>query len=110
MRIRRLALTRYGMFTDRTIDFGNAIEGEPDLHLVYGPNEAGKSTAFAGFLDLLFGIELQSRYNFLHPYETMRVGGCLELSVGAGSGANQEAAADVARREPPAGGGKPHPQ
>jgi uncharacterized protein YhaN len=83
MRLRRLALSRYGMFTDRTIDFGEAIEGEPDLHLVYGPNEAGKSTAFAGFLDLLFGIELQSRYGFLHPYETMRVGGCLELSVGS---------------------------
>jgi len=53
-----------------------------DLHIVYGPNEAGKSTAFAGFLDLLFGIEMQSRYGFLHPYGTMRVGGCLELSVG----------------------------
>ena len=50
--------------------------------MVYGPNEAGKSTAFAGFLDLLFGIEMQSRYKFLHPYEMMRVGGCLELSCG----------------------------
>ncbi len=82
MRLRRLDLSRYGKFTDRTIDFGERIEGEPDLHIVYGPNEAGKSTAFAGFLDLLFGIEMQSRYGFLHPYETMRVGGCLDLSVG----------------------------
>jgi uncharacterized protein YhaN len=82
MRLRRLDLSRYGKFTDRTIDFGERIEGEPDLHIVYGPNEAGKSTAFAGFLDLLFGIEVQSRYGFLHPYETMRIGGCLDLSVG----------------------------
>lgn len=82
MRLRRLELARYGKFTDRTIDFGEAVAGVPDLHVVYGPNEAGKSTLFAGFLDLLFGIEMQSRYGFLHPYETMRVGGCLELSDG----------------------------
>ena len=82
MRLRRLNLARYGKFTDETIDFGERVEGEPDLHIVYGPNEAGKSTAFAGFLDLLFGIEMQSRYGFLHPYATMRVGGCLELSIG----------------------------
>ncbi len=82
MRLRRLDLARYGKFTDQTLDFGEPVEGEPDLHIVYGPNEAGKSTAFSGFLDLLFGIEAQSRYGFLHPYATMRVGGCLELSVG----------------------------
>ena len=82
MRLRRLDLTRYGKFTDHTIDFGERVNGEPDLHIVYGPNEAGKSTALNGFLDLLFGIELHSRYGFLHPYPTMRIGGCLELSVG----------------------------
>jgi uncharacterized protein YhaN len=82
MRLRTLSLARYGKFTDQTIDFGAAVPGAPDLHLVYGPNEAGKSTAFAGFLDLLFGIELHSRYNFLHPYDTMRIGACLELSTG----------------------------
>jgi uncharacterized protein YhaN len=83
MRLRRLDLARYGKFTDRRIDFGEREAGAPDLHIIYGPNEAGKSTAFAAFLDLLFGIERQSRYGFLHPYKTMRVGGCLELSVGA---------------------------
>ena len=82
MRLRRLDLARYGRFTDRTIDFGEAAPGMPDLHVIHGPNEAGKSTLLAGFLDLLFGIELQSRYGFLHPYETMRVGGCLELAGG----------------------------
>jgi uncharacterized protein YhaN len=82
MRLRRLALARYGKFTDRVIDFGEAVAGMPDFHVVYGPNEAGKSTLFSGFLDLLFGIELQSRYGFLHSYDTMRVGGCLELASG----------------------------
>jgi uncharacterized protein YhaN len=82
MRLRRLDLTRYGKFTDKSIDFGSPVEGQPDLHIIYGLNEAGKSTALAGFLDLLFGIEMQSRYGFLHPYSTMCVGGCLDLSVG----------------------------
>ena len=80
MRLRRLGLSRYGMFTDHTIDFGERIGGSPDLHIVYGPNEAGKSTALAGFLDLLFGIEPRSRYSFLHGYEAMRIESDLEIS------------------------------
>ncbi len=36
--------------------------GAPDFHIVYGLNEAGKSTAAAAMLDLLFGIEKQSPY------------------------------------------------
>lgn len=78
MRLRRLDLTRYGKFTDRSIDFGERTEDQPDLHIIYGPNEAGKSTAFAAFLDLLFGIGSQSPFNFLHPYSTMRIGAALD--------------------------------
>ncbi len=80
MRLGRLDLTRYGKFTDFTLDFGTAAPDRPDLHLVYGPNEAGKSTAFAAYLDLLFGIEARSPYGFLHPYGTMRIGGRLEVA------------------------------
>ena len=80
MRLKRLDLSRYGKFTDHSIDFGDRKEGQSDLHIVYGPNEAGKSTALAAFLDLLFGIGMQSRFNFLHPYPTMRVGGALEIA------------------------------
>ncbi|CAH2402304.1 ATP-binding protein [Mesorhizobium escarrei] len=79
MRLRRLDLIRYGKFTDRTIDFGQKPESGPDLHIVFGLNEAGKSTALSGYLDLLFGIEERSRYNFLHEYSAMRIGGVLEL-------------------------------
>ncbi len=64
MRLKRLDLTRYGKFTDRKLDFGVLEPGRPDLHVVYGPNEAGKSTALAAFLDLLFGVEARTRYNF----------------------------------------------
>ncbi|PTM98875.1 ATP-binding protein [Mycoplana dimorpha] len=81
MRLNRLDLARYGKFTDKRLDFGEAKPGTPDFHLVYGPNEAGKSTLFSAYLDLLFGIETQSAYGFLHPYPTMRVGG--DITVGA---------------------------
>jgi len=78
MRLNRLDLVRYGKFTGRSLDFGAAKAGSPDLHVVYGPNEAGKSTLFSAFLDFLFGIEHLSSYGFLHPYPTMRVGGEIE--------------------------------
>lgn len=83
MRVSRLDLTRYGKFTDFSIDFGVAEAGRPDLHVIYGPNEAGKSTSFAAYLDLLFGIEPRTRYAFLHPYASMRVGALLELDGGS---------------------------
>lgn len=79
MRLNRLDLTRYGKFTDHVIDFTRPSDGSPDLHLIYGPNEAGKSTLFNAWLDLLFGIGAQSSYNFLHPYPTMQIGAAVEL-------------------------------
>ncbi|MDQ0332953.1 uncharacterized protein YhaN [Mesorhizobium sp. YL-MeA3-2017] len=81
MRVRRLDLIRYGKFTDKSIDFGVSPETGVDLHIVFGLNEAGKSTALSGHLDLLFGIEERSRYNFLHEYSAMRIGGVLELDA-----------------------------
>lgn len=66
MRLRRLNLDRYGMFKDRAIDFGEKAPNAPDLHVIYGPNESGKSTAANAFLDLLFGIQHLTRYNFRH--------------------------------------------
>ncbi len=70
MRLIRLALERYGAFTDRTIAF------RPDarLHVVLGANEAGKSTALAAVTDLLFGFEKFTRYAFLHDMPQLRLG------------------------------------
>lgn len=81
MRLRRLDLTRYGKFTDYSIDFGEHLAGTPDLHIVYGLNEAGKSTALSGYLDLLFGIEERTRYGFLHQGKAMEIGACLEFGA-----------------------------
>lgn len=79
MRLRRLDLTRFGHFTDFSLDFGVPEPGKPDLHIIFGPNEAGKTTAFEAYLDLLFGIPTRSQYNFLHDYDNMHIGACLEI-------------------------------
>jgi uncharacterized protein YhaN len=88
VRIARLDLTRYGKFSDRQFDFGPAPVGGSDFHIVYGLNEAGKSTAAAAILDLLFGIEKHSAYGVgrgragipnWHAYNAMRIGALLEL-------------------------------
>ena len=42
MRINRLHLIAYGPFSDTTLDFADRRSA---FHLVYGPNEAGKSSA-----------------------------------------------------------------
>lgn len=82
MRLDRLDLTRYGRFTDRTLDFGTAVPGRPDLHIVFGPNEAGKSTLLNAWLDLLFGVPNVSPFNFLHDYKSMQIGATVSLAGG----------------------------
>jgi uncharacterized protein YhaN len=79
MRLAGLVLTRYGKFTDHPIDFGMRDAARPDLHVIYGPNESGKSTVLAAYLDLLFGIENRSPYGFLHPYPSMRIGATIDI-------------------------------
>lgn len=75
MRFRQLELIRYGGFADRLFDFG---EGSPDLHLIVGPNEAGKSTALQAIGDFLFGIPGQSRQNWRFEYNQLRLRGVVE--------------------------------
>ena len=77
MRIRRLDLIRYGRFTDQELELPAVA---PDLHIVVGPNEAGKSTVLSAIEDLLFGILTRSPMNFLHPYRSMRLGATLEAN------------------------------
>lgn len=79
MRFRHLDLIRYGKFTDHLIDLPAPDgAGEPDFHLIVGPNEAGKSTIRHAITDLLFGIESRSRFDFLHGKSEMRLGALLE--------------------------------
>lgn len=74
MRLNRLDLTRYGRFTDQSLNFPAPQPGGPDLHIIYGPNEAGKSTLFSAWLDFLFGIPTRTRYDFQHAGNMMMIG------------------------------------
>ena len=82
MRLVSLNLARYGKFTEVVLDFGEKQPGTPDFHIIYGPNEAGKTTALAGFLDLVYGISKGSKYDFKHK-DAMAVGGVLQFAGGA---------------------------
>ncbi|MBC7673068.1 MAG: AAA family ATPase, partial [Polaromonas sp.] len=75
MRFVSLALERYGHFEDCELSFRSGV---PDLHIVYGANEAGKTTAMAAVSDLLFGFPTRSPYNFVYDYSLLRVGAVLE--------------------------------
>lgn len=77
MRLQQLNLLAFGPFTDVTLDFSQA-----GLHVVYGPNEAGKSTALRAIHAALFGIPHHTTDNFLHDHKDLRVGACLQSSAG----------------------------
>ena len=51
MRIVALRMLAYGPFTNRSLEFG----GQPGFHLIYGENEAGKSTTLRAVSSVLFG-------------------------------------------------------
>ncbi len=77
MKIERLDLIAFGPFTGKTL----ALDG-PGLQLVYGPNEAGKSSTLRALLDLLFDFEHATDDNFIHSYQDLRVGALLRNAAG----------------------------
>src|SRR5437667_12567189 len=79
MKILELALHAFRPFTDVVLDLSAGQEG---LHLVYGPNEAGKSSALRALKQALFGIPMQSTDDFLHAYQKLRIGMKLRTSDG----------------------------
>ncbi|MGA2494169.1 MAG: AAA family ATPase [Roseiarcus sp.] len=78
MKFERLILERFGMFQDAVLDFGDG----GGLHVIYGANEAGKSTALAAISDLLFGIDERTPFNFRFEYGKLRIGAQLVKSTG----------------------------
>ena len=72
MRFDRLHIPAFGPFTNLDIKF--PVKGG-DFQVIYGPNEAGKSSLLRAFRDLLFGIHGQSPDNFLHDYKNLRIRG-----------------------------------
>ena len=79
MKILELHLKAFGPFTDRHLDLSSGQEG---LHIVFGENEAGKSSALRALRALLYGIPERTRDAFLHPARDLRIGGRLRHSDG----------------------------
>ena len=82
MKLQRLDLIAFGHFTNRTIDFygpdATPSEASPyGVHVIYGPNEAGKSSSLRALTAWLFGFPARTDDDFLHSYQNLRVGGLL---------------------------------
>ncbi len=74
MKILELHLPAFGPFTARHLDLSG---GQHGLHLVFGANEAGKSSALRALRALLFGIPERTQDDFQHTKQNLRIGGRL---------------------------------
>lgn len=79
MRITRLELKAFGPFTDRVLTFAAK---DPGLHILFGANEAGKSSSLRALKALLFGFPERTPDNFLHASDQLLVSGCLQAEDG----------------------------
>ena len=74
MKIQRLDLRAFGPFTGVSLDLAAGSEG---FHLIYGPNEAGKTSALRALRNLLYGIPGNSADDFIHNKPSLRIGATL---------------------------------
>jgi uncharacterized protein YhaN len=81
----RLYLKAFGPFRDRVIELPTGAGN--NLHVIFGPNEAGKSTILRAVTGFLFGIPERTGDAFLHDYNALRVGATLLLPDGRRSSA-----------------------
>lgn len=79
MRFLHLSLKAVGPFTSAELDLSGGRQG---LHLIHGPNEAGKTSALRALSYLLFGFPVRTDDAFVHPYDQLRVGATLQHSDG----------------------------
>jgi uncharacterized protein YhaN len=75
MRFSELHLIKYGQFDGCRLDLP---VGAPDIQLILGPNEAGKSTTMSAVADLLFGFPHIAAFDFRFDKLLLRVGGVIE--------------------------------
>ncbi|MCE9668603.1 AAA family ATPase [Myxococcus stipitatus] len=78
LRIDALRVRRFGHFSEFSLQLG------PGLHLLYGPNEAGKSTLLAFLRGMLFGFERRGHPERYEPAEDIPFGGELHVSTSTG--------------------------
>lgn len=79
MRLANLDLLAFGHFTNKTLSFTDKAGA---IDIVYGNNEAGKSTSRRGVSNFLFGIPVRTTDDFLHPKPALRLGATVVDSTG----------------------------
>ncbi len=79
MKIERLEIIRWGGLKDLVLELGGQ---HPGLHVIYGDNEAGKTTLRRAVSALLFGIPMQTPDNFRFDYRELLLGAVLRLQDG----------------------------
>ena len=77
MKLQSLTLAPFGPFEDKTLHFSTG-----QLTLVYGPNEAGKSSALRALGDFFYGVPSRSIDNFRFDYRRLRLRGEIVLPDG----------------------------
>lgn len=77
MRIAQLDLLAYGPFRGLSLDLS-----APGVHLVFGRNEAGKSTTLRAIAGLLYGIDARTRDAHVHKPTDLRIGGTIASDDG----------------------------
>lgn len=80
MKILFFDLKAFGPFTDKPIDLSKGSEG---FHVIYGPNEAGKSAALRAIRALFYGIHERTPDTFLHEGTKLRIGARIKHSDGS---------------------------
>ena len=75
MRFNRLDFLKFGPFTGLDLDLSGGAPG--GFHIVFGPNEAGKSSALRGVHDLLFGFPERTPDAHVHPNAELRIAAAL---------------------------------
>lgn len=71
MRLDSLSIPAFGHFSDFSLQFPKS---KYDVHLIYGANEAGKSSLLRAVNNLFFGIPTRTPDNFLHPNAKLLIG------------------------------------
>lgn len=81
MRLLSLHLRAFGPFLDYELPLCRDDGSDPGLTIVYGPNEAGKSTALRAIRQLFFGID-GGRDDYRTTKAQLRVGGLFRDTAG----------------------------
>ncbi len=78
VRIDRLDIVAFGNFTDTSLDLSS-----PGLQIIYGANEAGKTTARSAIFNLLYDFDFRTQFDFVHPMARLQLGALIRTDSGA---------------------------